>query len=65
VAYGYPYVYLDVLQCSEQPCSACLPPDADPVLLDTETRVQGAHLKALLMAMRLNDPKLVQHVVLR
>ncbi|KAL4425513.1 hypothetical protein ABPG75_009529 [Micractinium tetrahymenae] len=25
---------------------------------------QGAHLKALLMAMRLNDPQLVQHVVL-
>ncbi|PRW59321.1 periodic tryptophan 2-like protein [Chlorella sorokiniana] len=25
---------------------------------------QGAHLKALLMAMRLNDPKLTQHVVL-
>jgi len=27
--------------------------------------VQGAHLKALLMAMRLNDPQLTQHVVLR
>lgn len=26
---------------------------------------QGAHLKALLMAMRLNDPQLLQHVVLR
>ena len=26
---------------------------------------RGAHLRALLMALRLNDPQLVQHVVLR
>ena len=37
---------------------------APPLPLATPAE-QGAHLKALLMALRLSDPRLVRHVVLR
>lgn len=47
-----------VLAGSSRAGSPAAPPPRAPLL-------QGAHLKALLMAMRLNDPQLVQHVVLR
>lgn len=36
-----------------------------PTVLPAPIPLQGAHLKALLMSLRLNDPKLTQHVVLR